>query len=245
MAVTKKLLCITAHPDDECYAFGGALALAAAEGVETCVVCLTDGQAATHRGTAATGQALGAMRRKEFADSCKVLGVKYHELLDYQDAKLEFADFSLAASRIVARIRGFQPHVVLTFGADGAANSHADHTMVSAFTTAAFHWAGSEKRYPDAGPVFKPARLFHQTTDFFLPDRPSPSPLPWTVSLDIRSVLEQKIEAFRQHASQTPLMERVAPLFRAHGSYERYALMASPALREAKQMTNFFAGLEE
>jgi hypothetical protein len=40
-------------------------------------------------------------------------------------------------------------------------------------------------------------------------------------------------------------MERVAPLFRAHGSYERYALMASPALGEAKQMTNFFAGLEE
>lgn len=245
MAVTNpKLLCLVAHPDDECYAFGGALALAARDGVETCVVCLTDGQAATNRGTAVSGQALGAMRRKEFADSCKVLGVTYHELLDYQDAQLEFADFSLAASRIVARIRSFQPQVVLTFGSDGAANSHPDHTMVSAFTTAAFHWAGNTKRFPDAGPVFKPSRLFHQTTDFFLPDRPTPNPIPWTVSLDIRPVFEKKIEAFRQHVSQTPLMEKTKPIFEEHGSYERYTLMASPEPMEAKQLTGLFEGLE-
>ena len=54
-----KLMCVTAHPDDECYAFGGALALAADRGVETYVVCLTDGQAATNRGDAADGEALG------------------------------------------------------------------------------------------------------------------------------------------------------------------------------------------
>ncbi len=41
-----KLLCVTAHPDDECFAFGGALALAARDGIETFVLCLTDGQAA-------------------------------------------------------------------------------------------------------------------------------------------------------------------------------------------------------
>ena len=41
---------MVAHPDDECYAFGGALALAADRGVETYVICLTDGQAATNRG---------------------------------------------------------------------------------------------------------------------------------------------------------------------------------------------------
>ena len=54
-----KLMCVVAHPDDECYAFGGALALAADRGIETYVVCLTDGQAATHRGDAASGEALG------------------------------------------------------------------------------------------------------------------------------------------------------------------------------------------
>ena len=246
MAVAKrKLLCVIAHPDDECYAFGGALALAAADGVETCVICLTDGQAATHRGDSATAADLGATRRKEFVDSCRVLDVAHTELLDFQDAQLEFADFSAAAGLLVERIRTFQPGVVLTFGSDGAANSHPDHTMVSAFTTAAFHWAGSAKRYPNAGPTFKPDRLFHQSTDFFLPDRPTPSPHPWTVTLDIRPVFALKLEAFRQHVSQAPLMERVRPLFEAHGSHERYALIASREATKARQITSLFEGLVE
>jgi LmbE family N-acetylglucosaminyl deacetylase len=240
----RKLLCVTAHPDDECYAFGGALALAARDGVQTSVLCLTDGQAATHRGDASSGPQLGAIRRKEFHDSCRVLGVHQAELLNYQDAQLEFADFSAIARLLVQLIRATQPDVVLTFGSDGAANSHPDHTMVSAFTTAAFHWAGNPKRYPEAGPIFRPARLFHQTTDFFIPDRPTPSPHPWTVSLDIRPVFPLKLEAFRQHVSQAPLMERVKPLFEAHGTFERYALVASRETTEARQLTSLFEGLE-
>ena len=56
-----KLLCIVAHPDDECFAFGGALALAAKAGHETSVLCLTDGQAASNRGSARrSGEALGS-----------------------------------------------------------------------------------------------------------------------------------------------------------------------------------------
>ena len=89
-----KMMCVAAHPDDECFAFGGALALAAERGIETYVICMTDGQAATNRGDAASGAELGRMRREEFVASCAVLGVKHHELLDYQDARLEFADFS-------------------------------------------------------------------------------------------------------------------------------------------------------
>ncbi len=54
-----KLMCVVAHPDDECFAFGGALALAADRGIETYVVCLTDGQAAKNRGSAASGEELG------------------------------------------------------------------------------------------------------------------------------------------------------------------------------------------
>ena len=85
----QRLMCVVAHPDDECFAFGGALALAADRGIETYVVCLTDGQAATNRGSCGLGmQSLERMRRAEFAASCEVLGVTHHELLDYQDAQL-------------------------------------------------------------------------------------------------------------------------------------------------------------
>ncbi len=238
-----KLLCVVAHPDDECFAFGGALAVAARAGVETHVVCFTDGQAASNRGDASSGEELGAMRRQEFANSCKVLGVAHYELLDYQDAHLEFANFSQAACRIVERIRRIQPQVVITFGMDGALNTHPDHTMVSAFATAAFHWAASPKRFPELGPTHACDRLFHLSASFYMPDRPSPMPNPWSHRLDVRSVMEQRFEAFRQHASQAPLMEKTKDLFQEHGQFEHYTLVAAREPQPVALATDLFAGL--
>ena len=238
------MMCVVAHPDDECFAFGGALALAAERGVETYVICLTDGQAATNRGDAASGAELGKMRREEFVRSCGVLGVRHHEFLDYQDARLEFADFSRTAGRLVERIRRFQPDVVLTFGGDGGLNTHPDHMMVSALSTAAFHWAGREKRYPDLALVFQPKRLFHLTSNFFMPDRQAPLPLPWSAVLDIESVRERKNEAFRAHTSQAPLMERTKELFEQYGGQEFYTLMASAEAQPVRLTSDLFEGLE-
>lgn len=238
-----RLMCVVAHPDDECFAFGGALALAADHGVVTYVVCLTDGQAATNRGDAATSEELGRMRRDEFRASCEILGVTEHELMDYSDAKLEYVDFSDAACRLVQRMRRFRPDVVLTFGSDGALNTHPDHTMVSMLTTAAFHWSGREKRFPEVGAAFQPRRLFHLSTNFFLPDRQAPLPVPWTVQLDIGSVRERKSEAFRAHRSQAPLMERTREISARYGGEEFYALVASPEAMPAGQMRSLFEGL--
>jgi LmbE family N-acetylglucosaminyl deacetylase len=238
-----RLLCVVAHPDDECFAFGGALALAAERGVETSVICLTDGQAATHRGEASSGADLGRMRREEFAASCNVLGVTYYELLDLQDARLEFADFSKTAARLIEKMRSIRPNVVLTFGADGALNTHPDHTMVSCFTAAAFHWAASAKRFPEMGPVHIADRLYTQSTSYFLEGRPAPLPSPWTVTLDISSVLERKREAFLCHASQAPLVERTRAVFEQFGGTEHYTLAATPHPQPACPASDLFDGL--
>jgi LmbE family N-acetylglucosaminyl deacetylase len=238
-----RLLCVIAHPDDECFAFGGALALASNAGVETSVICFTDGQAANNRGTATSAAELGAMRRAELAASCKILGVSQHELLDYQDGQLEFANFSEAAGKLVERIRTFQPQVVLTFGGDGGMNTHPDHVMVSAMTTAGFHWAGQAKRFPSLGQPFAPQRLYYVTTNWFLPDRKPPLPAPWTVTLDIRAVQARKAEAFRAHTSQAPLAEKTKELFAKYGGVEFYALAASPEPQAARQTTGLSAGL--
>jgi LmbE family N-acetylglucosaminyl deacetylase len=238
-----KLLCVTAHPDDECFAFGGALLLAAQAGVETSVLCFTDGQAATNRGDSRSAEDLGRMRREEFVASCNILGVTHHELLDYQDAQLEFANFSQTAAMLVKRIRAYKPDVVLTFGLDGAMNTHADHTMISAFTSAAFHWAAAPKRFPDLGPVHTARRLFYNTTSFFFPERHAPLPAPWTVTLDISSVLARKFEAFRAHTSQLPLMEKFQASFQQQASQEFYTLAATPEPQAAVQQTDLFAGL--
>jgi LmbE family N-acetylglucosaminyl deacetylase len=238
-----KLLCVTAHPDDECFAFGGALMLAAEAGVETSVICFTDGQAATNRGVAASGAELGRMRREEFAASCKILDVAHHELLDYQDAQLEFANFSETAALLVQRIRTYKPDVVLTFGGDGAMNTHADHTMVSCFTNAAFHWAASPKRFPGLGPTHTARRLFYNTTNFFFPGRPAPLPAPWTVTLDVTSVQHRKFEAFRAHTSQLPLMEKFQSFFEKRAGQEFYTLVSTPEPQAAIQQTDLFVGL--
>lgn len=238
-----KLMCVTAHPDDECFGFGGALALAAERGIETYVVCLTDGQAATNRGDAATSEALGRMRRDEFRRSCEVLGVTQHELLDYHDGRLEFVEFSVAAGQLVERVRRFQPDVVITFGGDGGQNTHTDHMMTSMLTTAAFHWAGRTNRYPDAGSPHKAQRLYYLTANFHIWDRPPAMMMPWTVTLDIRSVQERKSEAFRQHVSQAPLMEKTKEFFKQHGAEEFYALVATAELQAARQGTDLFEGL--
>ena len=236
-----KLMCVVAHPDDECFAFGGALALAAMRGVETYVLCLTDGQAATARGTAESGEQLGRMRRDEFAASCKVLGVAHHELLDYQDGRLEFVDFSRASGRLVERMRRFQPNIVLTFGIDGSLNTHADHMMVSALTAAAFHWSGRERRYPELARPFQPEQLYTLTTENFLPDRRPPLPSPWSVRLDISEVFDRKIEAFRAHVSQAPLMERSRDFFREHGQYEFYTLAAEARAQVVRASDDLFS----
>ena len=239
----RKLLCVTAHPDDECFAFGGALMLAAQAGVETTVLCFTDGQAATNRGIATSGEHLGEMRRAEFFASCKILDVTHAEILDYQDAQLEFADFSATAAKLVERIRREKYDVVLTFGMDGAMNTHADHTMVSAFTTAAYHWAASPKRFPSLGPIHVAQRLYYNTTYFFFPGRPAPLPAPWTVTLDVTNVQARKFAAFHAHTSQVPLMEKFQSYFEKRAGKEVYTLAASPDPQPATQTTDFFAGL--
>lgn len=238
-----RLLCICAHPDDECFGFGGALALYASRGVEVSVLCLTDGQAATNRGDASSGKELGQTRRAEFEASCKVLGVTSYQVLDYHDGQLEHERLSDLASVLVAHIRRLRPHVVITFGGEGALNSHPDHTTISGAATAAFHWSGNPKRYITTGDLWRPQRLYYLTTNFFLPDRYVPLLPPWTHTLDISSVFDKKKEAFAQHKSQAPLMHLAYPIFEKQGPEERYTLAAAVVPQAARQCTDLFEGV--
>lgn len=114
-----RLLCVTAHPDDESGAFGGTLALYHSRGVETYVVCLTPGQAATHRGGYGSGGELAVARRAEFAAACELLKVTHGEVLDYPDGHLDRADLFTVVSDLTRHIRQVRPQVVITFGPEG------------------------------------------------------------------------------------------------------------------------------
>src|ERR1700691_6684966 len=160
-------MCFTAHPDDECGAFGGALMQAHQRGVESSVVCLTEGRAASNRGNARSSEELAALRRQEFAAALRVLDVAHGEVLTYPDGELARQDFIRVTTDLVERIRKFRPQVVLAFGGDGNVNLHSDHTMVSFFATAAFHWAGRSNFAPEQTLLpYRPQKLYYSAAPF-------------------------------------------------------------------------------
>ena len=247
-----RLLCVTAHPDDESGAFGGALLMAHRDGVETNLLCLTDGQAAHHRGEAADAAELGRMRREELASACELLGVTHCEILHYPDGALPQQNFYELAGVIAERIRTVRPQVVLTFGGDGGVNLHRDHTMVSLAATAAFHWAARVEFFPEQlqrglNP-YSPQKLYYANTPFVVvrdrPELAGAATVPWSLTLELSGELaETKFEAFRKHSTQAGVLERIGDIIRKHLEMERYLLAAAPGQVSAAADAAIFAGV--
>jgi LmbE family N-acetylglucosaminyl deacetylase len=133
-----KLMCVLAHPDDESLGTGGTLAKYASEGIETYVVTATRGERGRFGdGTESPGpEAVGKIREAELRAAANELGVREVNFLDYVDKDLDQADPDEAQGRIAAHLRRVKPHVVVTFGPDGA-YGHPDHIAISQLTTAA------------------------------------------------------------------------------------------------------------
>jgi LmbE family N-acetylglucosaminyl deacetylase len=244
-----RLLGITAHPDDEVGAFGGTLLLYGARGVETHVICLTPGQAATNRGNAQSDEELAELRRGEFASSCRILRVTRAQVLDYPDGALDRMDFRVIVGDLTRRIREIKPHLILTMGPEGAITGHPDHAMASIFATMAFHWAARIDRYPEQlndrlGP-HRAQKLYYSTASFVLPNRPPISPPPCTATIDIAPFLEDKIRAFRAHATQAPLIAGFGKVMQQFGSQELFHLAAVHQPIAVESETDLLAGVME
>ena len=245
-----RLMCFTAHPDDECGAFGGALMQAHQRGVETSVVCLTEGRAASNRGSARSGDELAALRRKEFAAALRVLGVAHGEVLAYPDGKLMLEDFARVTTDLVERIRRFRPQVVITFGGDGNVNLHPDHTMICFFATAAFHWAARSNFAPEqiaAGLLpYRPQKLYYAVAPFLVSEEVATTALvPASLVLTLGDLQARKLEAFQQHTTQADLLAKVKVAFEGTGGQEKYLLAAAPGMRSSPVETDMFADVKE
>ncbi len=243
-----RLLCVTAHPDDEAGGFGGVLQLYRVRGVETHLICLTPGQAASHRGGHQGEEELAAARRREFAASCAVLNVSHAEVLNYRDAALDRTDLNLVVGDLVQRIRHIRPQVMITFGPEGAITAHPDHSMASIFATMAFHWAGRSNRYTDQlTNGLRPHRtqkLYYATAPFTMPDRQPVSLPPATLAIDIAPYLDTKIRAFKEHTTQAPLFPIFESTVRQRGNYEMFHLVASIRPGPLQPESDLFAAVE-
>jgi LmbE family N-acetylglucosaminyl deacetylase len=249
------MMCITAHPDDECGGFGGALLMAHAAGVETTVLCLTEGQAATNRGDAASGAELARMRRAEFDAAGEILGLTRGEVLHYPDGQLASQDLRELIGVMVERIRQWRPQVVLTFGGEGSVNLHPDHTAVSISATAAFHWAGRATAYPEqlsrGIEVYAPQKLYYAVPPFLMSRdeqaKAGARPTPYSLVLELGEWKEKKFEAFRQHTSQATVLNKAREAFDATMNVEQYLLVAAPgcASEEVRADRSLFQGVVE
>lgn len=242
---------MTAHPDDESGGFAGALMTAHEAGAETYIVCLTEGTAASNRGMAESNEHLAELRRGEFADACKLLKVTRGEVLTYPDGKLHEESFQTLAALIVEKIRTLRPHVILTFGAEGGANLHRDHCMVSLATTAAFHWAGRAFFFPEqlSGGLatYAPQKLYYQCSPFLVVKNEAEGAMstrcPASLSLDLAKWEDLKIQAFAQHRTQSPILERVRETYAEHMHKEQYLLAYSRIVQEISADKSLFDGV--
>ena len=172
MGTPKILLFAGAHPDDETFGIGGTLAQYAAAGVKVYYVCATRGEAGTVEPQYMKGYtSIGDIRWAELRCAAQVLGLADVIHLGYRDSgmpgskdnkhpdSLAMAPLDEVAGRIVKIIRELKPNVVITHDAGGG-YGHPDHIAIHNATVKAFYSAGDPKQYFDAGPVFKPHKLY-------------------------------------------------------------------------------------
>ena len=245
-----RLLLITAHPDDEASSFGGSLQYYRDRGVETHCICLTAGQAASNRGGAKDDETLMEMRRKEFAAACELLRISKYEVLNYRDGKLDQENFKEVVGELVRRIRTVKPHVIFTFGGEGAVTAHPDHSMASMFATAAYHWAGRANRYVEQleKEGLQPhitQKLYYATYTFHMEGRQPVSLAPRTAVMEVSKYVETKIAAFELHTSQAPLFKTFREGIAKREGKEYFHLVAARKIMEAKVETDLFEGVEE
>ena len=204
------LLVALAHPDDETFICGGALAAFAAAGGAIHLVCATRGEHGRRLGDPpyTTREGLPVEREAELREACRALGIGGLTLLGLRDKCLEFEDEDALAARFALHMRRVRPEGVLTFHEDRG--GHPDHCAVGRAATLAWRRAGEPVWHPEqlAGGVraFQPARLYYLAGGD-LAKEPAKHGLTadQITAVECRPVARQKMSAFRAHRTQTQM----------------------------------------
>ncbi|KAA0284515.1 MAG: PIG-L family deacetylase [Anaerolineales bacterium] len=172
--MTKKILAVLAHPDDESFGLGGTLALYAQKGYDTYYVCATRGEAGSADPEFLNGfKDTAEMRTDELMRAAKELGLKEVHFLGYRDSGMPGTEanhhpdaqinhpIEEVAGKVVKHIRDIKPDVVITFDPIGG-YKHPDHIHIQKATVLAFANADDETFYPEHGEGFKPQALYFQ-----------------------------------------------------------------------------------
>ncbi len=174
------LMCVHAHPDDECSSTGGILAKYSAEGAQTSLITATKGENGLIRDPQVRLQpweTLGMVRQRELTLATNVLQVQFVNFLGYRDSGMAGtpenanpdafcnADPEEACRRLVLNIRKLRPQVLVTYNENGG-YGHPDHVMCNRVTQAAFELAGDpDFAWDDGEEPWQPQKLYYVTFD--------------------------------------------------------------------------------
>ena len=172
--MSKTILAVLAHPDDESFGLGGTLALYALKGYDTYYVCATRGEAGTVNAEYLNGfKDTAELRTNELMRAAKILGLKEVFFLDSRDSGMPETEenkhpdaqinhsLDEVAGKVVKYIRELKPDVVITFDPIGG-YKHPDHIHIHKATVLAFEKADDASFHPEAGSPFKPRALYYQ-----------------------------------------------------------------------------------
>jgi len=248
---------VVAHPGDEAFGFGGAIASAASVGAHVVLVCATRGWTDPRlvtRSPAPGGKNrdvktnpvvwrnLDTVREDELRRSVSLLGVRIVRMLDYVEGELDQVNFDHLVGRIVEPIRMHQPQVIMSFGPDGVTGD-VDHVVLSKAVAAAYRRAAQPLAYEDDldedQVAWQAAKLYQlvvppadvEALGALAPADGYGSPGDPTLSIDLGELARLKLAAISRHVSQTgsagPFHDWGADRRDAFLAAEHYRLAAS------------------
>jgi N-acetyl-1-D-myo-inositol-2-amino-2-deoxy-alpha-D-glucopyranoside deacetylase len=295
ITAVRRLLLVHAHPDDETIGTGATMARYAAEGAHVTLVTCTLGEEGeilvpelAHLG-ADQDDALGRHRIGERKAAMTELGVADYRWLGgpgrWRDSGMmgtpsnenagSFwrADLDEATAELVRIVREVRPQVIVTYDENGG-YGHPDHIRAHDVAVAAFAAAGDERRFPDAGTPWRPAKLYYSAIpkshlqagidalagqgETLFEGVSSADDLPFGVSdeaitteIDARDQLDAKLAAMRRYATQIavdgPFFALTNNIGRQAFGLEHYILVdgpRGPGAGEHGWETDLFAGLD-
>jgi len=203
--MTRTVLGVWAHPDDEAYLCAGFLAAARAAGSRVVVATATRGEAGL------TDPEAARVRAGELRESLAAIGVTEHRWLHagvpLTDGSLAAVPAEVGAAAVAAVVDDVRPDLVLTFGPDGM-TGHEAHKDVCRWATDAFDAAGkpgTRLLYATQKPAFL-VEMVPQLERFniFKPGSPPVTPddelaIDFTCDADLLALKTKSLEA---HESQ-------------------------------------------
>jgi len=171
----RRLLISFAHPDDESFGLGAAIAKWVAENVDVYLICATNGDVGTIPESMKNQYATVAeLRLSELECANKILKFKEIFKLGYRDSGMPGSETSKhpdslwyqwennperVTCDVVKVIRQIRPHVVITFNKYGG-YGHPDHIAIQRATVKAFECANDPTYETDGFSPYQSQKLY-------------------------------------------------------------------------------------